>query len=218
MLEKIKESINSKFGNKERELLESQKLNFKKVNIKGVILEGEINFNAFKETYSECIYSYDDGKNILLLFKDNAPILPGTVFEAHLSVYNEEDGGIAVNYFLKEGVSFNPKSGIREDNLREEMIAGLVESFEENGFELCEEMECMSSITPNEDKIYKNYLDFEKEVKGIIKDLGMTYVDKSEAESYEELECETREGFLKEMNAYSKEELNKYLRSELNDY
>jgi hypothetical protein len=204
--------INAKFGQMSRDLLFEEVFNFKNVETNGVVLNGDINFKVFNNS-SQRIYSYDNGTEIILLLDSYSPVIPSHLFDAHLSVYNEEDGGVAISFFLKEGVSFPSETGIREDDLRQEMVGGMEALFEKQGMELSEEMECMSAIF-TENREFTTYFEFESEVKSIIKELGMGYLTSFEKESFEELEYETKENFLEIINQYSIRELNRFLNSE----
>lgn len=210
--EVILSEINTKFGQMNRDLVLEEVFNFKNVETNGIVLDGDINFKVFNNN-SQRIYSYDNGKEIILLLDSYSPVIPSHLFDAHLSVYNEEDGGVAISFFFKEGVAFLSETGIREDDLRQEMVGGMEVLFEKHGMELSEEMECMSAIF-TENREFTTYLEFESEVKSIIKELGMGYLTSFEKESFEELEYETKENFLEIVNQYSVKELNLFLNSE----
>lgn len=213
--EVILSEINAKFGQMSRDLVLEEVFNFKNVETNGIVLDGDINFKVFNNN-SQRIYSYDNGTEIILLLDSYSPVIPSHLFDAHLSVYNEEDGGVAISFFLKEGVAFPSETGIREDDLRQEMVGGMEALFEKQGMELSEEMECMSAIF-TENREFTTYLEFESEVKSIIKELGMGYLTSFEKESFEALEYETKENFLEIVNQYSVKELNLFLNSEFYD-
>lgn len=213
--EVILSEINAKFGQMSRDLVLEEVFNFKNVETNGIVLDGDINFKVFNNN-SQRIYSYDNGTEIILLLDSYSPVIPSHLFDAHLSVYNEEDGGVAISFFLKEGVTFPSETGIREDDLRQEMVGGMEALFEKQGMELSEEMECMSAIF-TENRKFTTYLEFESEVKSIIKELGMGYLTSFEKESFEALEYETKENFLEIVNQYSVKELNLFLNSEFYD-
>ncbi len=209
--EKILKQVNEQFGQMNRDIVLEEVFNFKNIETNGIVLDGNINFKVFNNNHQR-IYSYDNGSEVLMLLDSPSPVIPSHLFEAHLSVYNEEDGGIAINFFLKEGLSFASEVGIREDDLRQEMVGGMEALFLKNGMELSEEMECMSAIFP-EKREFKTYLEFETEVKSLIKNLGMNYLTDFEEESFQELDFETKENFLEVMNEYSVKELNNFLNS-----
>jgi len=213
--EVILSEINAKFGQMNRDVVLEEVFNFKNVETNGVVLNGEINFKVFNNS-SQRIYSYDNGTEIILLLDSYSPVIPSHLFDSHLSIYDEENGGFAISFFLKEGVNFPSETGIIEDNLRQEMVGGMVALFEKHGMELSEEMECMSAIF-TEDREFTTYLEFESEVKSIIKELGMGYLTSFEKESFEELEYETKENFLETINQYSVKELNLFINSEFYD-
>ncbi len=208
----ILNEINTIFGQMSRDVVLEEVFKFKNVETNGVVLDGDINFKVFNNS-SQRIYSYDNGSEILLLLDSPAPVIPSHLFEAHLSVYNEEDGGIAINFFLKKGVDFSSETGIREDDLRQEIVGGMEALFEKHGMELSEEMENMSAIF-TEEREFSTYLEFESEVKSIIKKLGMKYLTSLEKESFKDLEYETKKNFLEIVNQYSVKELNRFLNSE----
>lgn len=209
--ETILKQINEQFGQMNRDIVLEEVFKFKNIESNGVVLDGNINFKVFNNNHQR-IYSYDNGSEVLMLLDSPSPVIPSQLFEAHLSVYNEEDGGIAISFFLKEGLSFASEVGIREDDLRQEMVGGMEALFLKNGMELSEEMECMSAIFP-EKREFKTYLEFESEIKSLIKELGMNYLTSFETESFQELEYETKENFLEAMNEYSVKELNNFLNS-----
>lgn len=209
--ETILKQVNEQFGQMDRDIVLEEVFNFKNIETNGIVLDGNINFKVFNNNHQR-IYSYDNGSEVLMLLDSPSPVIPSHLFESHLSVYNEEDGGIAINFFLKEGLSFASEVGIREDDLRQEMVGGMEALFLKNGMELSEEMECMSAIFP-EKREFKTYLEFETEVKSLIKNLGMNYLTDFEEESFQELDFETKENFLEVMNEYSVKELNNFLNS-----
>ena len=209
--ETILKQVNEQFGQMNRDIVLEEVFKFKNIESNGVVLDGNINFKVFNNNHQR-IYSYDNGSEVLMLLDSHSPVIPSHLFEAHLSVYNEEDGGIAINFFLKEGLSFASEVGIREDDLRQEMVGGMEALFLKNGMELSEEMECMSAIFPDK-REFKTYLEFETEVKSLIKNLGMNYLTDFEEESFQELDFETKENFLEVMNEYSVKELNNFLNS-----
>lgn len=211
----ILNEINAKFGKMSRDVVLEEVFNFKNVETNGIVLDGDINFKVFNNS-SQRIYSYDNGKEIILLLDSCSPVIPSHLFDAYLSIYDEENGGVAISFFLKEGVYFPSGTGIVEDNLRQEMVGGMEALFEKQGMELSEHMECMSEIF-TEDREFTTYLEFESEVKSIIKELGMGYLTSFEKESFEELEYETKENFLEIVNQYSVKELNDFLNSEFYD-
>lgn len=221
----LKNAILSKY--KQNNLIKdtSYEFNFNNVQVQKkdeaqVFLNGAITCSVFYNEYSpvynrESYFSYDNGKEVLYVTK--TPIIPADAFECHMSIYDEENGGFALNIFLNGKYHFTERTNIVEDYILQDNVAGLDRLFEDNNFELFEEMECMYSISPSKDKIFKTFTEFEKEIKILIEKLGMEYDKTAEEYSYEELEFESKKNFLKFIKKLSKEDLNNFLRNEFEE-
>lgn len=173
-----------------------RKFSYKNIKLEdGSILNGTYNWRSFKNDFNRFIYVIDDGEKVIYLGDKSS--LPVSLFYISLSIIDDEP---AFFITFKDNESFSC-SGISEDNIHEDHIAGIVNLFNEYNIDIDCIMENMFNISYLENTknpiSYDNYEDFENKMKIIFKEIGFDYDKEMEDHLWEDEG--SKEEYIKEL-------------------